>query len=91
MKKLLTAAQVGELLGVTDETARRYIRQHMACMMLPGGDLRVEEAEVERWLESTRQAPETVFQAARKMKPRTPHRYDPELFEADGRIRRRRA
>lgn len=90
MKKLLNAAQAAELIGVTEETARRYIRQQMTCIMLPGRDLRVEESEVERWISSTRKAPTAAQGAPRKK--RTPRPVlDPDLFEPDGRIRRRRS
>lgn len=88
MKNLLTAAQVGERLGVNGDTARRYIRAHMVHIMLPGGDLRVEEAEVERWISTTRRTPEDSV-PPRTRKPRKPCPYNPELFEPDGRIKRR--
>ena len=88
MKKLFSPREVGELLGVSEDTARRYMRAKMTCVRLPGNDLRVTEDEVERWTMSCREAPK---EAPRK--PRKPARstiIDLNLFEADGRIKRRR-
>lgn len=88
MKKLLSAREVGELLGVTEDTARKYIRQKMTFIMLPGGDLRVEESVVEAWAASQRTAPKET-QTTKPRIMRMP--YPAELFEPDGRIKRRRS
>jgi hypothetical protein len=87
MTKLLSAAQVGERLGVQAKTARKYIRQ-MTTVVLPGGDIRVEEAELEQWISGKRQAPENtnIFKQASRVR----REVRPDLFEADGRIKRRR-
>lgn len=88
MKKLLSAREVGELLGVCERTARKYIRKDMVCVLLPGGDLRVEESEVERWTERQRKAPAGT-PAAKPRIIRMP--YPAELFEPDGKIKRRKS
>ena len=89
MKKLLSASDVGEILGVSADTARRYMRRSMVCVMLPGRDLRVEEAEVERFTAGLRNAP-----ASAQAKPAKKHKPAPiidlNLFEPDGRIKRRK-
>ena len=87
MKKLLTPKDVGDRLGVNCDTARRYMRREMACIILPGGDIRVEEAEVERWTDQRRQAPAGTKSSRKKPVPRI---VDLTLFEPDGRIKRRR-
>ena len=89
MKKLLTAGDVGALLGVSEDTARRYMRKSMTCVMLPGRDLRVEESEVERFAQGLRVAPTSTPAAPRKGRTPAPI-IDLELFEPDGRIKRRR-
>lgn len=89
MRRLLNAVQVGEILGVSENTARQYMRQHMACVMLPGGGIRVEEAELERWTNQRRVCPMDSMPA--KAKRPAPRVYDLDLFEPDGRIKRRRA
>lgn len=91
MKKLLNAGEVGAILGVTDETARRYMRERMTCVMLPGRDLRVEESEVERFAQALRVAPASVQGKPTKAKKRPAPILDLTLFEPDGRIKRRRS
>lgn len=92
MKKLLNAGEVGAILGVTDETARRYMRERMTCVMLPGRDLRVEESEVERFAQGLRVAPAAVQGKPTKVKKCKPAPIlDLTLFEPDGRIKRRRS
>lgn len=84
MKRLLGARDVAELLRVNEDTARKYMRR-MCCVVFPGGGLRVEEAELERWVSGNTQAP-----AERKPRKKpTVAVYDLELFEPDGRIKRR--
>lgn len=90
MKKLLSASDVGEILGVNADTARRYMRRSMVCVMLPGRDLRVEEAEVERFAAGLRKAPISAQAKPTKAKKRPAPIIDLELFEPDGRIKRRR-
>ena len=87
MKRLLNARGVGELLGVCENTARKYMKD-MTCVILPGGDLRVEEIEVERWAAGKRKAPDTA--PARKPRKPTPMPRLLDLLEPDGRIKRRR-
>lgn len=90
MKNLLTPAQVGERLGVNADTARRYMRSGMTCVILPGGDLRVEEAELEAWTKGRRVAPSTA--GSKTTTRRKPAQViDLTLFEPDGRIKRRRS
>lgn len=88
MERLLSARDVGTLLGITERTARRYMRDGMACILLPGGDIRVEATEVEQWTKKHREAPASTSSAPRV---RTmPSLVPPELFEPDGKIKRRR-
>jgi predicted site-specific integrase-resolvase len=54
MKNLLTPVQVGERLDVNADTARRYMRSGMTCVIPPGGDLHMEEAELEAWTKRRR-------------------------------------
>lgn len=91
MKSLLTPAQVGERLGVNRDTARRYMRSGMTCVVLPGGDLRVEESELETWTREHRAAPISTDTARKPRKTRTTNNVLPlDLFEPDGRLKRRR-
>lgn len=90
MKSLLTPAQVGERLGVNRDTARRYMRSGMTCVILPGGDLRVEEAELEAWTRERRAAPIGTANDRKTRKTPKSNVLPLDLFEADGRIKRRR-
>jgi len=87
MKALLTPAQVGARLGVNADTARRYMRTGMTCIILPGGDIRVEETELETWAKLQRVAPGKKPVKRKKSAPVI----NLSLFEADGRIKRRSA
>ncbi len=87
MNRLLSAKDVGDALGVKPATARRYMRD-MATVPLPGGDIRVEEDELARWINSRRKAPPT--DQPKPKKTRVTRTYDLDLFEPDGRIKRRR-
>ena len=50
---LLTARQVGELLGYSPGTVLRWTRQgKLPALKLPGGAIRYREDELERWLET---------------------------------------
>ena len=49
--RLLTAREVGEVLGVSTETVLRWVRQgKLPAIRLPGGAIRFREQEVEAWL-----------------------------------------
>jgi excisionase family DNA binding protein len=49
---LLTARQVGELLGVSTETVLRWTRRgELPAIRLPGGAIRFREDELDGWLE----------------------------------------
>ncbi|MGH2869034.1 MAG: helix-turn-helix domain-containing protein [Solirubrobacteraceae bacterium] len=51
--RLLTARNVAEILGVNTETVLRLIREgQLPAIRLPGGRLRIVEAEFEDWLAS---------------------------------------
>jgi len=53
MIKLLTAAQVAENLGVKVQTVREWLHKgKIPGTILPGGDMRFKEADIERWIES---------------------------------------
>jgi excisionase family DNA binding protein len=48
---LLTAREVADLLGVSTETALRWVRQgKLPAIRLPGGAIRFREEEVEAWI-----------------------------------------
>jgi excisionase family DNA binding protein len=49
--RLLSVAQVAELLGVGQEKARSLAAEVPGSVRLPGGDIRVRLQELERWLE----------------------------------------
>lgn len=89
MMRLLSAAEVGERLGIAAKTARKYMKD-MCVVVLPGGDIRVEEDELNRWINARRLAPATGGTMRRKT-ARAPRVYDPALFEPDGRIKRRKS
>ena len=48
--RLLTAREVGELLGVSTETALRWTRRDLPAIRLPGGAIRYHEDDLEAWL-----------------------------------------
>lgn len=64
MERLLTAAELGEKLGVS----ARWVQSEFEEGRLPGfkmndtprGRLRFRESEVERWLESRRRGPKAA-------------------------------
>jgi excisionase family DNA binding protein len=48
---LLTAREIGDLLGVSTETVLRWVRQgKLPAIRLPGGAIRFREDEVEAWI-----------------------------------------
>lgn len=54
-RRLLTAREVAELLGVSTETIVRWTRKgELPAIRLPGGALRYREDDLERWLEERR-------------------------------------
>jgi excisionase family DNA binding protein len=59
-ERLLTAREVGELVGLSTETIlRRWHSGEIAGFRLASNVLRFDRAEVEAWLESCRQ-PESL-------------------------------
>lgn len=57
--KLLTTNEVANRLSVSPRTVAKWIRdRHLpAVKMYPGGNWRVEEAELERFIQARRVAP----------------------------------
>ena len=52
-RRMLTARDVGEQLGVSAEAVLRWIRRgELPAFRLPGGAIRIREAELEAWLAS---------------------------------------
>jgi excisionase family DNA binding protein len=52
MTGLLTARQVGDLLGVSAETVLRWTRRgQLPAIRLPGGAIRFRPQELDGWLE----------------------------------------
>lgn len=52
MSTLLTIKQVAALLSVSDRTIRRWIDAgKISFIKLPGGDLRMKEENLERWID----------------------------------------
>jgi excisionase family DNA binding protein len=50
--RLLTAREVGQLLGVHAETILRWHRRNLLPgIRLPGGAIRFREDQIDRWLE----------------------------------------
>lgn len=83
--QFMTIRDVAQELGVERHTAGRYVRQ-MSCVTL-GRIKRVRRSAFEEWLREHTQvcAPEK-----RQQKPRQYTACDSSLFEADGRLKRRR-
>ena len=81
----LTIQDIAQRLGVERHTAGHYVRQ-MPCVVL-GRIKRVRESDFDQWLlEHTRVE-------GRKTKQTKPQRLavlDPQLFEPDGSLKRRR-
>jgi excisionase family DNA binding protein len=58
--KLLTGADVAEMLGVTDETVRRWAEKNqLAHIRLPSGHRRYRRSDVEAFLLPVEPAPDT--------------------------------
>jgi excisionase family DNA binding protein len=52
VSQLLTAREVAGMLGVSTETALRWVRRgELPAIRLPGGAIRFREDEVEGWLQ----------------------------------------
>lgn len=85
--KLLSKYEVAEVLGCTPRAAQETMKK-MNRVQINAKQYRVTDAELERWIASCTVAPVQKPGAAHK---RPAFRYDPNLFEADGRIKRRRA
>ena len=68
--RLLTARQVGDLLGLHPETILVWIRRgDLPAFRLPGGAIRIRQTDLDQWLQeratSRREAPTTTPNAAR--------------------------
>jgi|GEM_PF-4615561 len=84
--RLLTIQDIAEKLGVERHTAGQYVRQ-MPCVVL-GRVKRVRETDFDQWLlEHTR------VEGRKAKSPRPQRRVipNPQLFEPDGTLKRRRA
>lgn len=85
--QFLTIADIAAELGVERHFAGQIVRQ-MPCVMV-GRLIRVRRTEFERWLqEHTRQGAEAPKAPVRKA---ARNAFDPNLFESDGGLKRRRA
>ena len=85
--QLMTIADIAAELGVERHLAGQIVRQ-MPCIMV-GRLKRVRRAEFERWLqEHTRQEAEAPKAPVRKV---ARNAFNPNLFEPDGGLKRRRA
>lgn len=52
-KQLLSLAEVAQILGVSERTARRYVSEgHMECRRLGAKTLRIPAASVEAFIDS---------------------------------------
>jgi len=52
MDKLMTIPEVADYLKIGTSTLRRYIRRgYLRYIVLPGGDYRIRESEVKRFLD----------------------------------------
>lgn len=50
-EELLNVAEAAEILKVRRETIRRYIKNgHLKALILPGGDYRLREKDIQRLL-----------------------------------------
>lgn len=94
--KLMTIKDVASRLGVSRESAKRIVRE-MPYYNVSGGAknefVRVTEAALDAWLKEHEKVPEQPAMQlhGNSRKPPRQARYDPNLFEADGRVKRRRA
>lgn len=53
--RLLTAKQVGEILGVTPETVKRWVRKGiLPCIRLNSRNLRFGELAIQTWIAEKR-------------------------------------
>lgn len=85
--KLLSKYEVAEVLGCTPRAAHETMKK-MNRVEINAKQYRVTEEELNRWIASC-----TVAPAQNQPRPhkRPVVKYDPNLFEPDGRIKRRRA
>ena len=92
--QLLTVEQAADALGISEKTVRRMLPELGALDLLSGRSqrrmIRIPRESVERYLSSCRIT--TAVPEKRKHAPRKPKTepLDLELFEPDGRIKRRR-
>ena len=89
--KLMTITDVSDYLGVERHKASDLMKT-MPCLILPGTRTkRVRLIDLENWISS-----HVVVQAEaetgkrKKTHAKAAPQYDPELFEPDGRLKRRR-
>ena len=60
MTRLMTAREVGEVLGVSTETVLRWVRAgRLPAFRLPSGQLRFDASELAEWLERRRSCEES--------------------------------
>jgi excisionase family DNA binding protein len=70
MTGLLTARQVGDLLGVSAETVLRWTRRgQLPAIRLPGGAIRFRPQELDGWLEERATAQTRKCQPPRRPPP----------------------
>ena len=81
----LTIQDIAQVLGVERHTAGMYVRQ-MPCVVL-GRIKRVKQSDFDQWL-----LEHTHTEGKKRKQPRPQHRVipDPQLFEPDGTLKRRR-
>ena len=91
--RLMTVNDIAEALSVGRDTAQALMRQMRHINVSTGNRrelLRVYEHDFRAWLESRAESPETQRGKGTQRKPRTITELDLELFEPDGRVKRRR-
>lgn len=90
--------EAGNLLTISEVAQRLKVERHkasdlmklMPCFVLPGTRTkRVREADFEAWIDANMVMPGAVPMKHREAKKAQPE-FDPQYFEPDGRIKRRR-
>jgi len=85
--KLMSKYEVAEVLGCTPRAAQETMKK-MNRVQLNEKQYRVTEQELQRWIMSCTIAPAQNLPRPHKRPAVT---YDPNLFDENGRIKRRRA
>lgn len=84
---LLTISDVAEQLQVERHKASELMKL-MPCLVMPGTRTRrVRQADFQKWIDSNTVQPVAPTEKRTRKKPEA---IDPNLFEPDGRIKRRR-